>query len=42
VYAAIVAAAFHVRVAWFEEPWLAARYGKEYEAYKRTVPRWLV
>jgi protein-S-isoprenylcysteine O-methyltransferase Ste14 len=42
IYAGIVAVAFHVRVVRFEEPWLAARYGDEYAAYKTKVPRWLV
>ena len=27
-------------VHWYEEPVLAARYGAEYEAYRRTVPGW--
>lgn len=40
-YAAIVALAFHGRVVWFEEPWLARRYGDEFEAYKAKIPRWL-
>lgn len=42
IYAGIVAIAFHVRVVWFEEPWLAARYGEEYAAYRARVPRWLL
>ena len=42
IYAAIVALAFHARVVWFEEPWLAARYGDAYAAYTARVPRWLV
>jgi len=42
IYAAIVALAFHVRVVWFEEPWLAGRYGEAYAAYTARVPRWLV
>lgn len=41
IYAAVIAIAFHVRVVWFEEPWLAARYGDEYATYKSKVPRWL-
>jgi len=42
IYAGVAAIAFHVRVVWFEEPWLAARYGEDYAAYKRRVPRWPV
>jgi protein-S-isoprenylcysteine O-methyltransferase Ste14 len=41
IYAGIVAVAFHVRTVWFEEPWLAARYGDEYAAYTARVRRWL-
>ena len=41
IYAAAVAVAFHIRVVWFEERWLAARYGDAYAAYTAKVPRWL-
>lgn len=41
MYAGIVAVAFHLRIVWHEEPWLARRYGDEYAAYRSTVPRWL-
>jgi protein-S-isoprenylcysteine O-methyltransferase Ste14 len=40
VYAGVVAAAFAAFVAGYEEPVLAARYGAEYEAYRRAVPAW--
>lgn len=28
-------------VHWYEEPWLARKYGKEYETYRHNVPAWL-
>ena len=37
---AIVAAAFHLFVAGYEEPTLRRRYGAEYDAFTRAVPRW--
>lgn len=40
VYAAIVGAAMWTFVIAYEEPYLAARYGAEYEAYRRAVPGW--
>ena len=40
VYAVSVAAAFHLRVLWYEEPWLARTYGGEWTAYRARVPRW--
>ena len=42
IYTVGVALAFHVRIVRFEEPWLAGRYGDDFEAYCRRVPRWLV
>lgn len=42
LYAASVLAAFHLRVVYGEEPWLAKRYGKEWDAYRARVPRWLM
>ena len=41
-YACVVAVAFHLRVARGEEPWLARRYGAEWEDYARQVPRWFL
>lgn len=41
VYAACVAAAFHLRVVLFEEPWAAERFGDEWQAYRARVPRWV-
>jgi protein-S-isoprenylcysteine O-methyltransferase Ste14 len=40
-YAAIIAAAFHLRVVLGEEPWLARRHGAQWEQYASRVPRWL-
>jgi Putative protein-S-isoprenylcysteine methyltransferase len=39
-YAAIVGLAFHLRVVYGEEPWLARKYGAEWQAYRDRVPRW--
>jgi protein-S-isoprenylcysteine O-methyltransferase Ste14 len=39
-YAALVWAAFAAFVYAYEEPTLAARYGAEYDAYRRSVPAW--
>jgi protein-S-isoprenylcysteine O-methyltransferase Ste14 len=40
VYALIVVAAFHLRVVFGEEPWLAATHGEQWLQYAQTVPRW--
>ena len=40
VYLLCVAAAFHLRVVYGEEPWLARRYGDAWRAYIERVPRW--
>jgi protein-S-isoprenylcysteine O-methyltransferase Ste14 len=40
-YALIVAVAFYVRVAMFEEPWLQQRHGAAWTEYARRVRRWL-
>jgi protein-S-isoprenylcysteine O-methyltransferase Ste14 len=42
VYAGVVLLAFHLRVVLGEEPWLARRYGDEWERYRARVPRWLI
>ena len=39
-YAGFVAILFYVRVVMFEEPWLARRYGEQWERYRAHVPRW--
>lgn len=41
LYAAVVAAAFHVFVTGYEEPKLRDLFGAEYEGYCARVPRWL-
>jgi protein-S-isoprenylcysteine O-methyltransferase Ste14 len=41
MYAAIVAAGFHVFVVLVEEPILARKFGADYERYRREVRRWL-
>jgi protein-S-isoprenylcysteine O-methyltransferase Ste14 len=40
-YGAAIALAFHLRVAYGEEPWLAQRHGVSWQAYANQVPRWL-
>ncbi len=39
-YAGIVAVAFHLRVVFGEEPWLARTHGAQWDEYSRKVPRW--
>ncbi len=41
LYAAMLALAFHVFVLLYEEPTLRQQFGAQYEAYCRTVPRWI-
>jgi protein-S-isoprenylcysteine O-methyltransferase Ste14 len=41
VYALAVMAAFHVRVVFGEEPWLARTHGAAWQQYTRRVRRWL-
>jgi protein-S-isoprenylcysteine O-methyltransferase Ste14 len=40
-WAALVAAAFHVRVVRWEEPLQARAFGAQWQAYRARVPRWL-
>lgn len=42
IYAIIVAVAFHLRVVFGEEPWLARTHGAKWHEYARRVPRWLL
>lgn len=39
-YVVVLASAFHVRVLVHEEPWLAARFGTDWERYRAHVRRW--
>ena len=41
VYAAILWLFFHLVVVFYEEPTLRATFGAEYEAYLRSVSRWI-
>jgi protein-S-isoprenylcysteine O-methyltransferase Ste14 len=41
LWALAIAVAFHVFVVLYEEPTLRRRFGADYEAYCRRVPRWL-
>jgi len=41
-YAIIVGVAFHLRVVFGEEPWLARTHGAKWYEYARQVPRWLL
>jgi protein-S-isoprenylcysteine O-methyltransferase Ste14 len=40
-YGLVVAAAFHLRVLFYEEPRLTREFGAEFEAYAARVPRWI-
>jgi protein-S-isoprenylcysteine O-methyltransferase Ste14 len=40
IYALAVMLAFHLRVVFGEEPWLAGRYGQQWDRYRALVPRW--
>lgn len=40
LYTAAVIVAFHLRVVFGEEPWLARTHGDKWERYKARVPRW--
>jgi len=42
LYAAIVVVAFHLRVVFGEEPWLARTHGAAWDEYRARVPRWLM
>jgi protein-S-isoprenylcysteine O-methyltransferase Ste14 len=41
IYAAFFAVAFHLRVVYGEEPWLARTHGARWTAYRAQVPRWV-
>jgi protein-S-isoprenylcysteine O-methyltransferase Ste14 len=40
VYTFMVVIAFHLRVTFCEEPWLARTHGQEWQHYAARVPRW--
>ncbi len=39
--AAQPAVALHLRLTWFEDPWLARRHGEAWQACRSRVRRWL-
>lgn len=41
IYGLVLAVAFHLRVIWGEEPYLAATHGEAWTRYCSQVPRWL-
>jgi protein-S-isoprenylcysteine O-methyltransferase Ste14 len=41
-YAVVVSVAFHLRVVFAEEPWLARTHGAAWDEYRARVPRWLM
>ena len=42
IYALTMAVVFHLRVVFFEEPWLAEAHGEQWTRYRAGVPRWLL
>jgi protein-S-isoprenylcysteine O-methyltransferase Ste14 len=40
IYALVVGGAFHVRVVFGEEPWLARVHAEQWREYSARVPRW--
>jgi protein-S-isoprenylcysteine O-methyltransferase Ste14 len=40
IYTAAVVVAFHLRVVFGEEPWLAKTHGEAWQQYRRRVRRW--
>ena len=42
IYTCFVIVAFHLRVVFGEEPWLARTHGAAWDEYKAKVPRWLL
>ncbi len=41
IFAALMWAMFHLFVVYYEEPQLKQKFGKTYENYLKTVPRWI-
>jgi protein-S-isoprenylcysteine O-methyltransferase Ste14 len=42
IYTCLVIVAFHLRVVFGEEPWLARTHGATWDEYRACVPRWLL
>src|SRR6187455_1266500 len=42
IYTCFVIVAFHLRVLFGEEPWLARTHGEAWDKYRASVPRWLL
>jgi protein-S-isoprenylcysteine O-methyltransferase Ste14 len=42
IYTCFVIVAFHLRVVFGEEPWLARTHGAAWDEYKTKAPRWLL
>jgi protein-S-isoprenylcysteine O-methyltransferase Ste14 len=42
IYTCLVIVAFHLRVVFGEEPWLARTHGAAWDEYRARVPRWLL
>jgi|SRR5262245_57159323 len=42
IYGVLVCIAFHLRVVYGEEPWLARTHGEAWNEYRARVPRWLM
>jgi len=42
VYTAVFGIVFHLRVVFWEEPWLARTHGAAWAEYRAHVPRWLL
>lgn len=40
IYTVCLALAFHLRVLSYEEPWLLRTFGRDWLAYRASVPRW--
>lgn len=41
LYLLVLCAGFHLRVVFYEEPWLRRQFGADWDAYAAGVPRWL-
>jgi len=39
-YAVVLAVGFHLRVLWYEEPWLDGQFGDDWRRYRAKVRRW--